>query len=68
MRVCSNSSSYGQAVRAGLFLGYSPRLAVGILQFEIAVNQFWPLNPRFHLQDSALTIQMEHSIQFSDID
>ena len=68
MRVCSNSSSYGQPVRAGLFLGYSPRLAVGILKFEITVNQFWPLNPRFHLQDSALTIQMEHSIQPSDID
>ncbi len=68
MRVRSDSSSDRQPVRAGLFLGYSPRLTGPVLQSEIAFHQLWPLDPSFHLQNSALTIQMEHPIELSDID
>jgi hypothetical protein len=68
VRVCGNGSSYGQPVRAGLFLGYSPRRGTAILECQITFNQLWPLDPSFHLQNSALAIQMEHAIQLPDID
>ena len=38
------------------------------MQSEIPFNQFRPLDPRFHLQDSAFTIQLKYAIQLSDID
>jgi hypothetical protein len=51
-----------------LFLGNSPRVAIPILQGEVTLNQFWPLNPRFNLNHSTLAIQIEHSAQLPDVD
>jgi hypothetical protein len=37
------------------------------LQGEITINQFWPLDPRFNLDHSALAIQIEYLAQLPDI-
>ena len=64
MRVGRNCSRHGQSVSTGLLLGDSPSLVIFILQGEITVNQFWPLNTSLRLQDSVLAIQTDHSAQF----
>ena len=68
VRVGRNCSRHGQSVSTGLLLGDSPSLVIFILQGEITVNQFWPLNTSLRLQDSVLAIQTDHSAQFPDID
>jgi hypothetical protein len=40
---------------------------VPILQGEVTINQLRPLNTRFHLYNSTLAIQIEHSAQLPHI-
>src|SRR6266436_2848601 len=62
-----NCSSHCKSVSTVLFLGDSPSLAIPILQGEIPINQFWPLDPRFNFHKPIPAIQIEHSTHLSDI-
>src|SRR5207245_9575129 len=68
VRIRSNCSSHGQTISAGLFLSDSPWMVTPVLQLEIAINQFWPLDSRFNFDNPAVRIKVQHSVQTSDVD
>src|SRR5439155_23628149 len=58
----------GVPVGASMYLGNSPRLSVTILQCEIAIDKFQPFDSAFYFYNSAIMIEMQHSVHLSDVD
>ena len=68
MRIGGDGAGNGEAVGAGLLLRDAPDTGVAVLQCEICIDQFRPLDSGFHFKDSPLAIEVQNAIHFADID